>query len=141
VLLSVSNVTYNTLLDGPNNSIQGSTSSTGSLEVFEVSLGNLASQSGFGTAPLFDITFNSLAAGTSPLAFDTVANGGSTVFDAIGNVFSDFTYVDSSVTITGGSGGSVQAPEMDSTSAAGALTFLAGSLFVIGGRRRRNDEG
>ena len=136
-LLSISSVAYNTYLDGPLNSIQGSTSSLGSLEVYEVSLGSLANQSGYGAVPLFDITFDSLAAGTSALSFDTVANGGPTISDQIGNAFTNFTLVDSAVSITAPT---VAAPEIDSRSAGGALTLLMGGLLVSSARRRQKSD-
>jgi Cohesin domain len=141
-LLSISSVTYNTYLDGPLNSIQGSNSSLGALEVYEVSLGSLANQSGFGTVPLFDITFNSLAAGTSALSFDTVANGGATISDQNGNAFTNYTLVNSSVSITSPVGPPpTQAPEIDSSAAGAAVTLLLGGLLVSSaGRRKKADD-
>jgi cohesin domain-containing protein len=139
-LLSFSSVSFGSFLDAPN-SLQDFNATAGSLEVGETSLGSLANQSGFGSIPLFDVTFDSLAAGTSPLAFNTVANGdlsGLTVGDDIGNTFTNFVTVDSSVVITApaGSGtGPMMAPEMDVASAGSALTLFVGGVLVLSGRR------
>jgi hypothetical protein len=140
-LLSFSSVTYGAYLDGPDNSFQDFNSSTGSLEVAEISFGSLANQSGFGTVPLFDVTFNTIAPGTSPVAFDTVSNGGLTVGDENGNSFTDFLSIDSSVDVTPapgqGGGGIMSAPEIDPASAGSALTLFVGGLLVLGSRRPR----
>jgi hypothetical protein len=136
-LLSFSSLSFGTFLDAPN-SIQAFNASAGSLEVAEDSLGSLANQSGFGSLPLFNVTFDSLAAGTSPLAFNTMANGGLTVGDETGNAFTNFFTFDSSVAITTparpGTGPMV-APEMDVTSAGSALTLFVGGVLVLRGRR------
>jgi hypothetical protein len=134
-LLAFNSVTYGTYLDGPDNSIQLFTSSPGSLEVVEVSLGSLSTQSGYGALPLFDITFDTLSAGTSALTFDPVANAGELISDQNGNNFTNFLTYDSSVTITAPT--TVQAPEIDPRSAASALTLFVGGVLVCGGRRVR----
>jgi hypothetical protein len=136
-LLSFSSLSFGSFLDAPN-SLQDFNASAGSLEVAEDSLGSLANQSGFGSLPLFNVTFNSLAAGTSPIAFNTVANGGLTVGDQIGNAFTNFFSFDTSVDITApaGSGtGPMMAPEMDVASAGSALTLFVGGVLVLSGRR------
>jgi hypothetical protein len=136
-LLSFSSLSFGSFLDAPN-SIQDFNAAAGSLEVAEVSLGSLANQSGFGSVPLFDVTFDSLAAGTSPLAFDTAANGGITIGDEIGNAFTNFVTLASSVDITApaGSGtGPMMAPEMDVASAGSALTLFVGGVLVLCSRR------
>jgi hypothetical protein len=136
-LLSFSSHSFGSFLDAPN-SIQDFNASAGSLEVVEVSLGSLANQSGFGSLPLFDITLDSLAAGTSPLTFDRAANGGLTVGDEIGNAFTNFLSIDSSVDITARAGtgtGTMTAPEMDVASAGSALTLFVGGVLVLSSRR------
>jgi len=136
-LLSFSSLNFGSFLDAPN-SFQVFNASAGSLEVVEISLGSLANQSGFGSLPLFDITFDSLAAGTSPLTFDRVANGGPSVGDEIGNAFTNFFSFDSSVDITARAGtgtGTMTAPEMDVASAGSALTLFVGGVLVLSSRR------
>jgi cohesin domain-containing protein len=133
-LLSFSSLSYGAFLDGPGNSFQGFNPSTGSLEVSEFSFGSLANQNGFGTVPLFDVTFNSIAAGTSPLAFDAVSNGGLSVGDENGGSFTNFLSFDSSVNITAVPT-QMSAPEIDPASAASALTLFVGGLLVLSGRR------
>jgi hypothetical protein len=139
-LLSFSSLSFGSFLDAPN-SLQDFNASAGSLEVGETSLGFLANQSGFGSLPLFNVTFDSLAAGTSPLAFNTVPNGalsGLTVADEIGNAFTNFFSFDSSVDITARAGtgtGTMTAPEMDVASAGSALTLFVGGVLVLSSRR------
>jgi hypothetical protein len=133
-LLSFSSLSFGSFLDAPN-SIQDFNAAAGSLEVAEVSFGSLANQSGFGSLPLFDITFDSLAAGTSALAFDAVSNGGLTVGDENGNAFINFVTFDSSVGITAPAGPPMMAPEMDVASAGSALTLFVGGVLVLSGRR------
>lgn len=99
-LLSFAGVSYTNNLDGPADSIQGYTSSTGSLEVYEVSLGSLSNQTGFGALSLFEMTFDTLATGVSPLSFDLTANGGLTVGDEVGASYTNFVTIDSSLEIT-----------------------------------------
>jgi hypothetical protein len=138
-LLSFDSINYGVFLDAPD-SIQGFFPATGSLEVFEVSLGSLSNQSGFGTIPLFSVTFDSIGTGTSPLSFDTSANGGITIVDQTVNAFTNFFTVDSSVDINGAASPppTMEAPEMDVTSAGSALTLLVGGILVLSSRRTTN---
>jgi hypothetical protein len=99
-LLSFSNVTFGTNLDGPDNSIQDFTSGSGTVEVAEVSLGDLSNQTGFGSLPLFTLAFNTLAAGVSSLTFDLTANGGPIIGDELGASYTNFSLVDSSLQVT-----------------------------------------
>jgi Cohesin domain len=142
-LLSFSSVSYGAFLDGPDLSAQFFTPASGALEVAEISFGPLANQNGFGSVPLFDITFNSLAAGTSPLTFDKVANGGLIVGDENGGSFTNFLSFDSSVDITaapggGGGGGVTAAPEIDAASTGSALTLFVGGILVLVSERKRS---
>jgi len=135
-LLSVSNVTYGSYLDGPDNSIQVTNTSVSSqVEAYEVSLGSLANQTGSGTIPLFSITFNSLAAGTSALSFDPVANAGTLISDQNGNPFTNFVVVNSSVTVMPAP--AVAAPELDLEGAGGPITALVAAFLIVAERRRR----
>jgi hypothetical protein len=137
-LLAVNSVTFGTYLDGPDNSFQVVSSNPGSLEVYEVALPEaLPEQSGYGAVPLFDITFDTLSAGTSALTFDPVANAGELISDQNGNQFTNFVTYDSSVSITAPT--TVQAPEIDPGSAAGALTLFVGGVLVYGSRRTRKE--
>jgi Cohesin domain len=122
-LLALSNVTFGTNLDGPDNSIQEFTSGAGTVEVAEVSLGDLSNQTGFGSLPLFTLAFNTLAAGVSPLTFDLTANGGPIIGDESGASYTNFSLVNSSVQLTS----SVPVPEPDTTlllASGGCLVFM-----------------
>jgi len=128
-LLSFAGITFSPFLDGPDNSIQGFTPAPGSLEAFEVSLGSLSTQTGFGSLPLFELTFDTLAAGTSPLTFDTVANAGVTVGDDIGNPYTNFTITNSSIDIT------APPPPPDQVPEPNVLALLAAACLALVGRR------
>ena len=124
-LLALSNVTFGTYLDGPDNSIQQFTSGSGTVEVAEVSLGDLSNQTGFGSLPLFTFAFNTLAAGVSPLTFDLTANGGPIIGDELGASYTNFSLVDSSLQLT--SPAPVPVPEPDTTlllASGGCLVFM-----------------
>lgn len=133
-ILSISGVSFGPYLDGPLNSLQGTNTSVSSqLEVYEVSLGNLANQTGYGPVPFFSVTFNSLSAGTSALTFDPVANAGTLLSDQNGNAFTNFTVVNSSVTVTPAP---AAAPELDPATASGAITCLIAAFLIVVERRR-----
>jgi hypothetical protein len=132
-LLSFDSINYGAFLDAPN-SLQTFVPAGGSLEVAEVSLGTLANQSGFGTIPLFSVTFDSIGAGTSPLSFDPTLNGGTTIVDQTVNVFTNVFTVNSSVNIKSAPA-PMAAPEMDVASAGSALTLFVGGILVLSGRR------
>jgi Cohesin domain len=133
-ILSVANVSFGPYLDGPLNSLQGTNNAVSSeLEVYEVSFGNLANQTGYGTLPFFSITFDTLAAGTSALTFDPVANAGTLLSDQNSNAFTNFTVIDGSVSVTA----PVAAPELDGATAGGAITCLIATLLIVTQRRRR----
>lgn len=134
-LLAVNSVSFGTYLDGPDSSLQFVSQSPGSIELYEYSYGSLSSQTGYGALPLFDITFDTLAAGTSALTFDTVANAGVLVSDQGGNNFTNFVTYDSSVNITGAP--VVEAPEIDPGAAGSAITLFVGGALVCVGKRRR----
>jgi hypothetical protein len=137
-VLSMASVSFGPYLDGPDSSIQTvnlQSSDPSQLEVAEVSFGDLANQSGFGTVPFFSITFDTLAAGTSGLTFDPTAYAGTLLSDENGNPFTNFVVVGSSVTVT--SPVITGAPELDGAGASGALTVLAAAFLIIAGRRRQ----
>jgi hypothetical protein len=68
-LLSFESILFDTLLDGPGDSIQGFTAGTGRLNAFEVSLGLLVDQAGLDTFRLFTATFEAIGTGTASLGF------------------------------------------------------------------------
>jgi hypothetical protein len=136
-VLSVADVTFGPYLDGPLESFQGTNTSVSSqIEVDEVSFGDLANQTGNGTVPFFSITFDTLAAGTSALTFDPVANAGTLLSDQNGVQFTNFEVLDSSVTVTPASV-ITAAPELDATRASGAITILVAAFLIVAERRRR----
>jgi hypothetical protein len=137
-VLSVANVSFGPYLDGPSESFQGTNTSVSSqIEANEVSFGDLANQSGSGTLPFFSITFDTLAPGTSALTFDPVANAGILISDQNGVQFTDFVVIDGSVSVTPSSVVVTSAPELDATSASGAITVLVAAFLIVTERRRR----
>jgi hypothetical protein len=110
------------------------TSGAGTAELFELSLDDpaalLASQPSSFT--LATMSFDAVGTGTSVLALSVNALG-----DQTGNSVSA-ALQNGSITVTGGGGGGgggTPAPEMDATSASGALTLLLGGLIVLRARR------
>lgn len=128
-LLSFSSVSFYNDLDGPDNSIQSFDPGTGALEVAEISLGDLSNQTGFGPLPLFQVTFDTLTAGISPLSIDPTTNGGPLIGDDNGVNYTDFVTINSSLQITPLPVGSVPEP--------GTLGLLATGLLALGASRAR----
>lgn len=67
-LLSLSNVTFDSFLDGPLDSISGFAPAIGSVGVFEVSLSSLSNQLGLSEFRLFSIDFSPLNAGITAIS-------------------------------------------------------------------------
>ena len=107
---------------------QATAPGVGTTELFELSLDDpstlLSSQPASFT--LATLTFDAVGTGTSALGLSVNALG-----DQNGNSLSA-TLQNGSITVTGATG---QVPEIDATSAAGALTLLLGGLLVSRGRR------
>lgn len=68
-LLSLLSVAFDTFLDGPADSIAGYAIGSGSLSIFEVSLGALANQTGFDAFRLASLTFAALDSGVALIGF------------------------------------------------------------------------
>lgn len=128
-LLSFAGVSFYDYLDGPDNSIQSFTPGTGTLEVSETSLLDLANQTGFGPLPLFQIAFDTIGAGTSALTIDPTANGGPQIGDYYGLAYTNFATINSSLQITPAPS-SVPEP-------GGSWLFAAGLLALAGAFRGR----
>lgn len=75
-VLDPAGVAFGTLLDGPADSLQGSLAGTGSLDVFEISLGLLLGQDGFSPFTLFSVTFDVIGPGESAIDLGVNAIGG-----------------------------------------------------------------
>jgi hypothetical protein len=107
---------------------QATAPGVGTTELFELSLDDpstlLSSQPASFT--LATLTFDAVGTGTSALGLSVNALG-----DQNGNSLSA-TLQNGSITVTGAAG---QVPEIDASSAAGALTLLLGGLLVSRGRR------
>jgi hypothetical protein len=107
---------------------QATAPGVGTTELFELSLDDpstlLSSQPASFT--LATLTFDAVGTGTSALGLSVHALG-----DQNGNSLSA-TLQNGSITVTGAAG---QVPEIDASSAAGALTLLLGGLLVSRGRR------
>jgi len=127
-LLSFAGVSFYNYLDGPDNSLQSFTAGAGTLEVAELSFGGLANQTGFGPVPLFQITFDTIGAGTSALTIDPVANGGPLIGNENGVSYTDFVTTDGSQQITP----APSVPEPD-----GSLLLATGLLALAGSCRLR----
>jgi hypothetical protein len=113
--------------------LQSTTPGADTAELFELSLDPsstlLASQPSSFT--LATLTFDAVGTGTSTLALSVNALG-----DENGNSL-PATLQNGAVTVTGGSGGGIQAPEIDAKSAMSGFTLLLGALLVFRGRRGR----
>ena len=127
-LLSFSGLSFYNYLDGPDFSIQNPNPGkpgTGTLEVAEFSEGNLANQTGFGPLPLFQITFDTIGAGISPLTIDPTAT---VISNPFGVNYTDFVTIDNSLQITPAPVSSVPEP--------GGLWLLASGLLALAGASR-----
>ena len=105
------------------------TPGTGTVDLAELSFDSapVLQSSQASAFSLVQLTFDAKSVGTS--ALDLSVNA---VSDAFGNSLTP-ALSNGSITVTGGK---VAAPEIDPTSAFGALTLLAGSLAVARSRRR-----
>lgn len=124
-LLSLDSSSFDIFLDGPGDSISGVDSSTaGTVNMFEVSLGALINQDGSSDINLFSLTFNTLGLGTSALSFSA---GIDPFFDFLGDDLGFALPTD----ISGGSIEIVDAPEP------GVIWLLSAGLILLGFSQHR----
>jgi hypothetical protein len=71
-LLALQGVTFDVYLDGPADSLAGYADGAGTVNVYEVSLGTLANQTGNGSFRLFSLSFGAIGAGATALSFTSL---------------------------------------------------------------------
>jgi hypothetical protein len=125
-VLSLQGVVFDIYLDGPADSIAGSSGAAGSVNVYEVSLGTLANQTGSGALRLFSLNFDAIGAGLSSLSFSSVLLG-----DATGASFDGFE----------ASSGSIEVEERPApVPESGSLLMLGLGLAALALSRRQQTQ-
>lgn len=129
-LLSLTNVTFDTFLGGPLDSIAGFDSASGSLGIFEISLSGLSNQLGLSQFRLFSLDFSTLEVGLAAISISGVTE---ILSNELGEEYQDWGIQNASLQIIAATLPPTSVPEPASLSL--LLTGLAGTLVARRVRR------
>jgi hypothetical protein len=125
-LLSLTSAAFGDFLDGPADSLSGTDAATGSLGIFEVSLGALANQTGSGAFSLFSLSFMTLQSGAASIFFPGA--GVELLSNEIGEPYAEFSLVGALL--------SIEAPPTPVPEPSILALFVSG-VFAVRATRRR----